>query len=117
MRDELTKFAFRRRLRFYEREARDDRGYAFLVFSTANDVLIGGVTLSNVRRGVSQSAMLGYWLGVNYVGHGLMTRAVGAVLPFVLIRSSCIAWRRRPSLTTGRLLAFWSVMDFSWKDD
>ncbi len=82
-RDELTKSGFRRRLRFYEREARDDHGYAFLVFSTGNDMLVGGVTLSNVRRGVSQSAMLGYWLGVSYVGQGLMTRAVRTVLPFV----------------------------------
>ncbi len=82
-RDELTKTGFRRRLRFYESEARDDRGYAFLIFSTANDMLIGGVTLSNVRRGVCQSAMLGYWLGVGHTGQGYMTRAVGTVLPFV----------------------------------
>ncbi len=82
VRDEMTKPAFRRRLRFYEREARDDHGYAFLIFSTANDMLIGGGTLSNVRRGVCQSAMLGYWLGAGYVGQGYMTRAVGAVLPF-----------------------------------
>lgn len=83
VRNELTKSAFRRRLRFYEREARDDHGYAFLIFSTANHMLIGGVTLSNVRRGVCQSAMLGYWLGAGHVGRGHMTRAVGAVLPFV----------------------------------
>lgn len=83
VRDELSKSGFRRRLRFYEREARDDNGYAFLIFSTANEVLIGGVTLSNVRRGVCQSAMLGYWLGAEHVGQGYMTRAVGAVLPFV----------------------------------
>lgn len=83
VRDELTKSGFRRRLRFYERQARDDRGYAFLIFSTTNDMLIGGVTLSNVRRGVSQSAMLGYWLGSEHVGQGYMTRAVSTVLPFV----------------------------------
>ena len=83
VRDELTKSGFRRRLRFYDREVRDDRGYAFLLFSTGNDTLIGGVTLSNVRRGVSQSAMLGYWLGAPYVGKGYMTRAVHAILPFV----------------------------------
>jgi len=82
-RDELTKSGFRRRLRFYERQARDDRGYAFLIFSTTNGMLIGGVTLSNVRRGVCQSAMLGYWLGVGYVGQGYMKRAVDTVLPFV----------------------------------
>lgn len=82
-RDDLTKSGFRRRLRVYNREARLDHGYALLIFSTDNQCLVGGLTLSNVRRGVSQSAMLGYWLGVPYLGHGYMTRAVSAALPFV----------------------------------
>lgn len=80
-RDDLTKSAYRRRIKHYQREARDDLGYAFLVFETDSDRLIGGLTLSNVRRGVTQSAMLGYWLGVPHVGRGHMTAAVRAVLP------------------------------------
>ena len=81
--DDLTRSGFRRRLRVYNREARSDHGYAFLIFSTDNQSLVGGLTLSNVRRGVSQSAMLGYWLGVPHLGRGYMTRSVNAVLPFV----------------------------------
>ncbi|MEX0859623.1 MAG: GNAT family protein, partial [Cucumibacter sp.] len=42
-----------------------------------------GVTLSNIRRRAAQSANLGYWMSVKYAGRGLMTRAVGALLPFV----------------------------------
>lgn len=80
-RDDLTKSAYRRRIKHYQREARDDLGYAFLAFESAGDKLIGGVTLSNVRRGVTQSAMLGYWLGLPYVGQGHMAAAVRAVLP------------------------------------
>ncbi len=80
-RDDLTKSAYRRRVKHYQREARDDLGYAFLVFEAETDRLLGGVTLSNVRRGVTQSAMLGYWLGLPFVGQGLMTAAVRAVLP------------------------------------
>jgi ribosomal-protein-alanine N-acetyltransferase len=80
-RDDLTKSAYRRRLRHYQREARDDLGYAFLIFEAETDRLMGGVTLSNVRRGVTQSAMLGYWLGLPFVGRGHMTAAVKAVLP------------------------------------
>lgn len=82
VRNELTHAAFRRRLRFYEREAREDHGYAFLLFSTGEETLVGGLTLSHVRRGVSQSAMLGYWLGLGHTGKGLMTRAVKALVPF-----------------------------------
>ncbi len=62
-RDELTRSAFRRRLRHYAREAREDHGYAFVILRSADDTLVGGLTVSNVRRGVSQSASLGYWLG------------------------------------------------------
>lgn len=80
-RDDLTKSAYRRRIKHYQREARDDLGYAFLAFEGDSDRLIGGLTLSNIRRGVTQSAMLGYWLGLPFVGRGHMTAAVRAVLP------------------------------------
>lgn len=79
--DELSRTAFRRRVRHYAREARDDLGYAFLIFDTGN-TLVGGLTLSNVRRGVTQSATIGYWLGAPHLGRGLMARAIRAVLPF-----------------------------------
>jgi [ribosomal protein S5]-alanine N-acetyltransferase len=81
-RDELTRSAFRRRVRHYQREAREDLGYAFLIFKDADDRLIGGLTLSNVRRGVTQAAVLGYWLGLPYVKSGYMTEAVRAVAGF-----------------------------------
>jgi ribosomal-protein-alanine N-acetyltransferase len=80
-RDDLSRTAYRRRVKHYQREAREDLGYAFLVFETESDRLVGGLTLSNVRRGVTQSAMLGYWLGQPHVGSGRMTSAVRAVLP------------------------------------
>jgi ribosomal-protein-alanine N-acetyltransferase len=79
-RDDLSKSAFRRRLRHYQREAREDLGYAFLIFGAESNELLGGLTLSNVRRGVTQAATLGYWLGVPYVGRGFMTDAVRTIL-------------------------------------
>lgn len=81
-RDELTRSAFRRRLRQYQRELRDDQGYAFLIFRTVDAALLGGLSISNVRRGVAQAASIGYWIGVPYVRNGHMTDAVSACLPF-----------------------------------
>lgn len=81
-RDELSRSAFRRRVRHYQREAREDMGYAFLIFSESDDELIGGLTMSNVRRGVTQSAVLGYWMGKPFAGRGYMTEAVRAVVNF-----------------------------------
>ncbi len=80
--DDLTRAAFRRRLRRYARDAREDRAYPFLIFERASGALCGGLTLSNVRRGVAQSASLGYWAGERFAGRGLVSDAVRTVLPF-----------------------------------
>lgn len=78
--DELSRASFKLRLRYYAREAREDLGYAYFVFRTGDDRLIGGITLSNVRRGVSQSAQIGYWMGLPHVRRGYMKSAVLAMV-------------------------------------
>jgi len=81
--DALTRAAFRRRLRRYEQDARDDTGYAFYVFDKQADIVLGGVTLSQVKRGVTQSCSLGYWIGQSYARQGYMTDALAALISFV----------------------------------
>ena len=81
--DELTRASFRRRVRHYQRDLREDIGYALFIYSVATGGLVGGVTLCNVRRGVTQSCTLGYWIGAQYAQQGYMTAAVRAVVPFV----------------------------------
>lgn len=80
--DDLTRPAYRRRLRRYARDTRDDRAYPFFIFETASGRLAGGLTLSNVRRGVAQTCSLGYWAGERFAGQGLISDAVRAILPF-----------------------------------
>lgn len=81
--DELSRSAFRMRLKHYFREMRDDNGYAFFLCRADANTLIGGITLSNVRRGVSQSCSIGYWVGAPYANQGYMTKGVSAVASFV----------------------------------
>lgn len=81
--NELTRASFRRRLRHYMKELREDLGYAFFVYRLEDDLLLGGLTLSNVRRGVTQACTLGYWIGLPHARKGYMTGAVKAVIPFV----------------------------------
>jgi ribosomal-protein-alanine N-acetyltransferase len=81
-RDELTRDAFRRRIRHYQRELRDDLGYAFFLFRDTDDALLGGLTLSNVRRGVTQAAAIGYWIGLPFVRRGYMSNALAAGMRF-----------------------------------
>jgi ribosomal-protein-alanine N-acetyltransferase len=80
--DDLTRGAFRRRVRRYAEDLRTDQAYAFFIFRKADNALIGGLTLANVRRGVAQAGSLGYWMGAPYAGRGHMTSAVQALVPF-----------------------------------
>ncbi len=80
--DDLTRSAFRRRLKRYAEDWRTDQSYAFFVFRKQDNVLLGGLTLANVRRGVAQAGSIGYWLGMRFARRGYMTAAVKAVLPF-----------------------------------
>lgn len=80
---ELTRTSFRRRLKYYTRDMKEDLGYAFFLFETDGDTLLGGLTLSNVRRGVTQACTLGYWIGTPHAAQGYMTAGVSAVIPFV----------------------------------
>lgn len=81
--DDLTRSAFRRRIRRYLQDIRDDAAYPFFVFRSSDHALMGGLTLSNVRRGVTQSAALGYWIGEPFARQGHMSAAVSACLGFV----------------------------------
>lgn len=75
--DELTRAAFRRRLRRYVQAERDGSGMMYFVFDKKTDQLTGGCQLSNIRQGIAQSAAsLGYWMGQKHAGKGLMTDAV-----------------------------------------
>jgi ribosomal-protein-alanine N-acetyltransferase len=80
--DDLTKIAFRRRIKRYQREIRNGTGFPFFVFSQGGETLLGGLTLAQVQRGVTQSAVLGYWMGAPYAGKGFMSAGVRAVLGF-----------------------------------
>jgi ribosomal-protein-alanine N-acetyltransferase len=81
--DELTRGAFRRRIKRYQKETRLDSAYVFFVLRESDDALLGGVTLSNVRRGVTQCCTLGYWIGAQFARKGYMTHAVKALVPFI----------------------------------
>lgn len=81
-RDALTRAAFRRRLRRYARESREELGYAFFIRRKSDNALLGGLTLSNIRRGIVRSGSLGYWIGERHARQGYMTDALGTLVPF-----------------------------------
>jgi ribosomal-protein-alanine N-acetyltransferase len=80
--DDLTRAAFRRRLRRHASEIENDEAYPFLVFRESDNVILGGLTFGQIKRGVAQSTTLGYWMGQPFAGQGWMARAVRAATGF-----------------------------------
>jgi [ribosomal protein S5]-alanine N-acetyltransferase len=108
--DDLSRAAFRRRLRRNRDEILSDEAYPFLIFRVADNVLVGGLTLGQVRRGVAQTATLGYWMGEAHAGHGLMSNAVRAVIDHAFgplglrrIEAACLPHNQRSIRLLERL--------------
>jgi ribosomal-protein-alanine N-acetyltransferase len=128
--NDLSKSAFRIRLKRYYRDIDDDTAYPFFIFSADGLRLMGAITLSNVRRGVAQMGTLGYWIGARYAGHGYMTEAVRLVLGFALdhlhlhrVEAAClphnaasIALLRRAGFTEEGYARAYLRIDGRWQD-
>ena len=78
--DDLNRLAFRRRIRRNNEEIERDETYPLFIFRAEDSVLLGGLTLGQIRRGVSQTGTIGYWMGAEHAGKGYMARAVRALL-------------------------------------
>ena len=94
--DDLTQASFRRRVRRNHQEIANDEAYAFLIFRD-DDVLAGGLSLGQIKRGVVQAGTLGYWIGAPHARRGLMSAAVRAVTGYAFatlrlhrIEASCL---------------------------
>lgn len=82
-RDELSRPAYRQRLRYYVKNFKEGNGYAFFLFRQSDKKLVGGINLSNLRRGVTQSCSIGYWVGKPFSCQGFMTQGLKEIIPFV----------------------------------
>ncbi len=80
-----TRRAYLRYLKNSNYLANMDRAYSFLIFKTDDKKLLGGINIGNVRRGVSQSASLGYWIGEKYSRNGYMKEALKLLIPSLFI--------------------------------
>ena len=128
--DDLTRAAFRQRIRRYAEDLRTDQAYPFFLFRKEDNALVGGLALANIRRGVAQAGSLGYWIGAPYVRQGYMTAAVRALVPVAfdllrLHRSRRPAFRptsprsgcwRRPASGARAMRATYLCINGIWQD-
>lgn len=84
--DDLTRGAWRRRLSAYAHDIERGLAFPFLVFRHGDNAIVGGITLSNIRRGVAQMGSIGYWVGQPHTRRGYTLSAVRAVTRFAFER-------------------------------
>lgn len=102
--DELTRATFRERCRRAKLDASNGTAHTFLVFDRISGKLAGGITLGNIRFGVSQSGQIGYWMGERFAGKGLMQDAVNCLVKHAFekmslhrLEAACIPGNERSS--------------------
>jgi ribosomal-protein-alanine N-acetyltransferase len=78
-RDHLSNRSFRNRVLWAERAIRNGEAYPLFLFRLKDGQIIGGLTLSNIRRHPAQAGTLGYWVGEPYAMQGYMTEALTAL--------------------------------------
>jgi [ribosomal protein S5]-alanine N-acetyltransferase len=80
--DEFLLSSYRRRINHYSKLVAEDLAYPFFIFMADGATMLGGITLSNVRRGVAQMATLGYWIAEPHARQGHMTDALTVITGF-----------------------------------
>jgi ribosomal-protein-alanine N-acetyltransferase len=128
--DELDWGAWRLRLRRYREDFAAGTGITFFIFESDSGQLAGGISLGNIRRGVSQSAQVGYWMGERFAGKGLMLEALLVLVPFAFdslrlhrIEAACIPRNSRSTRVLEKagfkregLLRSYLKIDGVWQD-
>ena len=127
--DALSRASFRARIARYGEDWRSDQGYNFFIFRD-DETLVGGVGLSNVRRGVAETASLGYWVGEAFARQGFMTAALPLVLDFSFdrlrlhrVEAACLptnvpsrALLKRTGFTEEGYARRYLLIDGKWQD-
>ncbi|MFK7944841.1 MAG: GNAT family N-acetyltransferase [Paracoccaceae bacterium] len=78
-RDHLSVRAYRNRVVWSERAIRQGDALPLLLVREEDQRVVGGVTLSNIRRQPAQAGTLGYWVGEPFARLGYMTEALHAL--------------------------------------
>jgi len=82
--DDTKRSGYKRRLKRYQLDRKLGVGAAYFLVRKRDEALVGACNLSNIVRGVKQSASVGYWSGVAYRRHGYVRAGLTAVAAFAL---------------------------------
>ncbi|MBV7410620.1 GNAT family N-acetyltransferase [Maritimibacter sp. DP1N21-5] len=80
--DHLERKGFTNRVNWVNRSINNGSAVPLAIIRRLDNVLLGAITLDNIRRGPAQSATVGYWIGEPYARHGYMREALSAVVDY-----------------------------------
>ncbi|WPY95862.1 GNAT family protein [Limimaricola variabilis] len=78
--DHLTRRAFTNRVYWAQRSIAQNTALPLFLIRRADQMLLGAITLDNIRRGPAQAGTTGYWIGKPFARAGYMREAVLAVV-------------------------------------
>jgi [ribosomal protein S5]-alanine N-acetyltransferase len=78
--DHLTRRAFTNRVYWANRAIHNGSAVPLFLIRRKDDMLIGAITLDNIRRGPAQAGTLGYWIGEPFARQGYMREAITAIV-------------------------------------
>jgi ribosomal-protein-alanine N-acetyltransferase len=78
--DHLSRKAFANRVYWAARAEAQGTALALMMIRRADGVLVGAITLDNIRRGPAQTGTLGYWIGAAHARQGYMREAIRGVV-------------------------------------
>ena len=80
--DHLTRKSFTNRVYWANRAIASGSAIPLFLERRSDKALLGAITLDNIRRGPSQSATLGYWVGEPFARQGFMREAIEALVHY-----------------------------------
>ncbi|KAE9627308.1 GNAT family N-acetyltransferase [Parasedimentitalea maritima] len=80
--EHLSRKSFSNRVYWAQRSVNGGTALPLFLCRREDQVLVGAITLDNIRRGPAQAGTLGYWTGMPFARQGYMREAIGAVVHY-----------------------------------
>lgn len=95
--DHLSRKAFTNRVYWAQRSISNGTAVPLFLIRRDDNMLLGAITLDNIRRGPAQAGTTGYWIGQAFARAGYMREAVQAIVHYAFttldisrIESGCL---------------------------
>ncbi|MEM8537398.1 MAG: GNAT family protein [Pseudomonadota bacterium] len=84
--DHLSRKGFANRVYWSQRSIRSGSAVPLFLERREDRVIVGAITLDNIRRGPSQAGTLGYWIGERFCRKGYMREGLNAMAHYAFER-------------------------------